>query len=69
MIINTQFLEDEPKSVGESHLNHWVLCFYQVEGSNFSYYMSPRHLISLSSTRRNSFTPERQANEVCLIYS
>lgn len=57
------------KSVGESHLNHWVLCFYQVEDSNFSYYMSPWGLISLSSTRRNSFSPERQANEVCLIYS
>lgn len=35
MIIKTQFLAYEPKLVDESHLNHRVLCFYQVECSNF----------------------------------
>lgn len=55
--------------MGESHVIHWVHCFSQLECSNFSYYVSPRDLISLLSTKKNSFPLERQANEVCLIYS
>lgn len=35
MIINIQFLDCEPKLVDESYLNHWVLCFYQVDSSIF----------------------------------